>query len=133
LSELVRLTCELHRRRWFHNDLYLCHFFIDAQDTRRCPADWHGRVAMIDLHRLSRRPWLVTLSRAKDLGQLLFSSDLPGLSARDRLRFWQQYADEEKLGWLQRRSLSWMIRFKSAVYHRNERRGQPRSAEADEA
>jgi hypothetical protein len=122
IAELVRLTRELHRRRWFHNDLYLCHFFVATEDTQSCPPTWRGRVAMIDLHRLCRNPWTPLFPRAKDLGQLLYSSDLPGVSARDRLDFWRQYVHGENLGWLQRRLLRWMIRIKAWVYHRNHRR-----------
>jgi heptose I phosphotransferase len=121
-GELVRLTRELHRRRWFHNDLYLCHFFMAAEDTRHCPADWHGRVALIDLHRLCRNPWTPMLPRAKDLGQLLYSSDLTGVTARDRVRFWRQYVCGECLSGFQRRLLRWIIRYKAWVYHRNHRR-----------
>jgi hypothetical protein len=127
IAELVRLTRELHRRRWFHNDLYLCHFFISAEDTSRCPPSWQGRVAMIDLHRLCRHPWTPLFPRAKDIGQLLYSSDLPGINARDRLHFWRQYVRGEKLGWFQSRLLRWMIQIKAWVYHRNHRRKQQRS------
>lgn len=124
IAELVRLTCELHRRRWFHNDLYLCHFFIAVEDTRRPVTAWQGRVAMIDLHRLGRNNLTSLLGRAKDLGQLLYSSDLPGVTGRDRLHFWQQYATGERLGWLHRRLLPWLVQSKAWIYHRNHRRRQ---------
>jgi heptose I phosphotransferase len=89
-AELARLTRALHDRRRFHKDLYLCHFFIPRQDTGAVPG-WPGRVHLIDLHRLGhhRRTWRWWL--VKDLGQLLYSSDLPGVGVRDRLRFWRCY------------------------------------------
>lgn len=92
IAELVRLTRLLHDGAWFHKDLYFCHFYIAEADISRPPAEWTGRVEMIDFHRLRRhsltKPWW----QAKDLGQLLYSSDVDGVTARDRLRFWRGYA-----------------------------------------
>lgn len=89
-AELVRLTRALHDDHRFHKDLYLCHFFIPAEDVGRVP-QWPGRVHLIDLHRLRRHRWTARLWQAKDLGQLLYSSELEGVTARDRLRFWRLY------------------------------------------
>ncbi|MFO0847368.1 MAG: lipopolysaccharide kinase InaA family protein [Gemmataceae bacterium] len=92
VGELARLSRELHRRRHFHQDLYLCHYYIPAADCERVPEQWAGRVTMIDFHRLARRRlgrqwWL-----AKDLGQLLFSTvGVAGVTARDAARFWKLY------------------------------------------
>jgi Lipopolysaccharide kinase (Kdo/WaaP) family len=88
--EVARLARLLHERGHFHKDLYLCHFFIPKADTWHVP-DWTGRVHLIDLQRLTGHPltwpwWLV-----KDLGQLLYSSEMDGVDARDRLRFWRAY------------------------------------------
>jgi hypothetical protein len=53
--------------------------------------DWMGRVHLIDLQRLRRHritwPWWIV----KDLAQLLYSSELEGVDARDRLAFWRAY------------------------------------------
>jgi len=91
VAEVARLTRELHRRKMFHKDLYFCHFYIPEADTRTVPVDWHGRVHMIDLHRLGKhrigRLWFVV----KDLAQFLYSSHERGVTARDRLRFWKFY------------------------------------------
>jgi hypothetical protein len=122
LDELVRLTGELHRRGWFHNDLYLCHFFISAEDIHRPVSSWRGRVCMIDLHRLSQHRWSTLLPRSKDLAQLLYSSDVPGVTPRDRLRFWRAYVAGESLGRLARGILRAIIGFKAWVYVRNHRR-----------
>src|SRR5438105_3181855 len=75
IEEMVSLTQALHRRRRFHKDLYLCHFYIAEADTEQVPADWSGRVRLIDLHRLGHHPWTGAWWRAKDLAQLLYSSD----------------------------------------------------------
>jgi heptose I phosphotransferase len=93
--ELARLTRALHDRRLFHKDLYLCHFFIHQDDTRTIP-DWRGKVQLIDLHRLGRHPWTWRLWQAKDLGQLVFSSDIEEITPRDRWRFWVAYAGTER-------------------------------------
>jgi hypothetical protein len=90
-AEMARLTRELHRRRAFHKDLYFCHFYVAESDTAASPKAWPGRVVMIDFHRLGRHPWLWAWYTVKDLGQLLYSSDVPGVTARDRVRFWKLY------------------------------------------
>jgi heptose I phosphotransferase len=90
LAELARLTRSLHDRRWFHKDLYLCHFFVRKEDTRTVPP-WPGRVHLIDLHRLAHHPWMWRIWQVKDLAQLLYSSEIPGVTFRDRLQFWRFY------------------------------------------
>src|SRR5262249_16558531 len=88
--EMAPLTKARHRRRHFHKDLYLCHCF--ATDTfAAMNGSWRGHVHVIDLHRLAHHPWMWWLYEMKDVAQLLFSSDIPGVDARDRLRFWRAY------------------------------------------
>ena len=89
--ELARLCFYLHDRRYFHKDLYLCHFFIPRADTHRVPASWTNRVTMIDLHRLTHHPLTWPVWIVKDLGGLLYSSEIEGVDARDRWRFWRSY------------------------------------------
>lgn len=91
VHEMVRLTRLLHDGSWFHKDLYFCHFYIPDADTLRPPATWTGRVHMIDFHRLARHAATSPWWRAKDLGQLLYSSDVAGVTPRDRARFWFLY------------------------------------------
>lgn len=92
VGEVARLARELHRRRVFHKDLYLCHFYVHDADLETVPDDWTGRVAMIDFHRLGRYRWFWAKWQAKDLAQLLYSTfDVPGVTARDRVRFWKLY------------------------------------------
>jgi heptose I phosphotransferase len=126
VAEMARLTRELHDRRRFHKDLYLCHFFIPRQDTCSLPR-WRGRVHLIDLHRLAHHPWTWRRWQAKDLGQLLYSSDLPGITARDRVRFWRAYMGETRHGvwapWLRR-----LVLVKWRRYRRHNRKKQRRAA-----
>jgi hypothetical protein len=123
IVELARLTRELHDRRCFHKDLYLCHFFVPHGDLGHVP-EWRGRVHVIDLHRLGRHRWTWRIWQAKDLAQLLYSSELPGVDARDRLRFWRAYLGGER----RRRSGQWLLRWvllKARRYQRhNARRSQ---------
>jgi hypothetical protein len=93
VAELARLVRELHLRGAFHQDLYLCHFYVPDEETRRVPDVWTGRVWMIDFHRLTFPRWPGTeAARAKDLAQLLYSTgDVSGITDRDRVRFWRLY------------------------------------------
>jgi heptose I phosphotransferase len=120
IAELARLARTLHQRRWFHKDFYLCHFYVPEEDTRHLPA-WQGRVHLIDLHRLGYHPWLWRRWQAKDLAQLLYSSEIAGVDARDRLRFWQLYLGDAR-GGLAARWLGWCVRTRWWTYRRHNRR-----------
>ena len=91
IGEMARLTRELHRRRRFHNDLYLCHFYIAEADTSEPPDQWRGRVMMIDFHRLEHRRVGWQWGVIKDLAQLLYSTHVPGITSTDHTTFWEQY------------------------------------------
>jgi heptose I phosphotransferase len=79
---------------------------------------------MIDFHRLGHHPFTAPWWRIKDLGQLPYSSDVAGVDARDRLRFWRHYLMPRR-----RRSarwLTWCITQRGARYrNHNAKRGQP--------
>ena len=105
MREMARLARILHDKSFFHKDLYLCHFFIARADTT-CVPTWKNRVFMIDFHRLGHHPFTRPFFTTKDLGQLLFSSEIEGVDARDRLRFWRAYMGsnrQTKIGRLLRR------------------------------
>ena len=91
IAEMVRLARLLHDGRWFHKDLYFCHFYIREADTRTLPESWPQNVHMIDFHRLQQHKLTSPWWQAKDLGQLLYSSDVEGVTPRDRARFWKLY------------------------------------------
>jgi heptose I phosphotransferase len=91
-AEMARLARMLHDRRCFHKDLYLCHFYTARDDTWAVPAEgWRGRLYLIDLHRLAHHALAWRIWQTKDLAQLLYSSEIVGIDARDRLYFWRAY------------------------------------------
>jgi heptose I phosphotransferase len=132
VAEVARLTRALHDRRRFHKDLYLCHFYIRAADTERVPCAWSGRVHLIDLHRLGHHPWTWPHWQTKDLGQLLYSSEVPGVAVRDRLRFWRAYLGAERrsgtAAWLRR-----LILFRWRLYRRHNLKRKRKAAQRRQA
>ena len=90
IAEMAAIVARLHQAHAFHKDLYLCHFFLPLDQAEVASDD--GRLTLIDLHRLAFHPWASVRWRAKDLGQLLFSTEgVVGIVDRDRLRFWMRY------------------------------------------
>jgi heptose I phosphotransferase len=111
-TEMARLARMLHDRQHYHNDLYLCHYYVREADIDRPPTAWPGRLFLIDFHRLGHHTWLGPWFRLKDLAQLLYSSEVAGVGVRDRVRFWRAYC--AGLGWSQR----WRAWVRSAVVGR---------------
>ena len=58
-----------------------------------------GQVHLFDLHRLKHHPFSWRLWQMKDLAQLLYSSEIPGIDGSDRLRFWRSYMGSKARGW----------------------------------
>jgi heptose I phosphotransferase len=114
-EELVRLSVAFHGRKVFHKDWYFCHFYIDWADTQQAPDAWPGRVRVIDLHRMARHRLTAPWRRAKDLAQLLYSSDVSGVTDADRRGFWARYRRHTRFAWL----VAWIARMKWRVYVRN--------------
>ena len=76
---------------------------------------------MIDLHRLARHRFTGLWWQIKDLAQLLYSSDVAGVTVRDRLRFWRLY----RSGWPRRSPGEWLlplVKWKWQLYERHHRR-----------
>ncbi|MFL5245638.1 MAG: lipopolysaccharide kinase InaA family protein [Gemmataceae bacterium] len=106
ITEMARLVRKLHEKRYFHKDLYLCHFYIPE---RTCSAggehgasayDFVNKVSLIDLHRLGHHRCTWPIWQIKDLAQLAYSTEIKGIHARDRLRFWRQYWGSARRGLL---------------------------------
>jgi heptose I phosphotransferase len=112
IERLAEVARRLHSAKLFHRDFYLCHFFIRERPQRAS----RFNLVLIDLGRLrySKLPrW-----RVKDLAQLLFSSDLPGITRTDRLRFFRCYLGLARLDVAARRLLR-RIERKATRYHRH--------------
>jgi heptose I phosphotransferase len=122
--EMARLARMLHDRSRFHKDFYLCHFYVADDDCARIPPDWRDRVYLIDLHRLARHRWTWWLWQTKDLAQLLYSSEIPGVGARDRLLFWRAYRERGSAP-LYDRFLRYCIVVKWRRYLRHNARHKP--------
>jgi Lipopolysaccharide kinase (Kdo/WaaP) family len=132
--QLADISRRLHRANYFHCDLYLCHFFIREANSAqaRLRADAGDKVTtqneatmrqsdlfdlvLIDFTRL-KRSWNPRW-RVKDLAQLLFSSDVPGVSRTDRLRFFKWYLGRARLD-ESARSLLRRVQWKASLYHRH--------------
>ena len=83
-------------------------------------------VRLIDLHRLAHHPRTWPLWLAKDLAQLWYSSEVPGVDVRDRVFFWRAYLRENPRA----RAAGWLracVRLKAWSYRRHSRRGGRRS------
>jgi heptose I phosphotransferase len=129
-AEMARLSRLLHDRHCFHKDLYFCHFYIARGDTAAVPAQgWKGRIFLIDLHRLAHHPLTWRIWQTKDLAQLLYSSDLPGVDARDRLSFWRAYRGPGPRRVAHRWLRSWVL-FKWGRYRRHNARRKARAEAA---
>ncbi len=122
IGELARITRILHRARRFHKDLYLCHFFVGPGEAE---------LSLIDLHRLGHHPWTARYWQIKDLAQLLYSSNVAGVSNRDRLRFFHAYVGQPKLDRTARRLLQRVL-VKADRYRRHNAK-RPTIASAQES
>ncbi|MFO0969870.1 MAG: lipopolysaccharide kinase InaA family protein [Gemmataceae bacterium] len=128
-AEMARLTRLLHDRHHFHKDLYLCHFYLPEQDCSRLPL-WRGRLHMIDFHRLGHHPLARLWWQIKDLGQLLYSSRIEGVTPRDRLRFWRAYIAPAR----RRSLLARLIRLRGGWYEQhNQKRKEAKPSQASRA
>jgi Lipopolysaccharide kinase (Kdo/WaaP) family len=126
IGEVARLARELHERCYFHKDLYLCHFYVPMPDNHASADEPQGvsppcDVHLIDLHRLGHHRWTAWWWQVKDLAQLLYSSEIDGVTPRDRLRFWKYYLGGRRQNW---RSawLRWCILAKWRRYRQHNRR-----------
>ncbi len=120
-KEIARLTGLLHEAGRYHKDLYLCHFFFPEADLAEGSLV-AGRLHLLDFLRLKRYRWNRRRWQVKDLAQLLYSSDLPGIGPRDRLHFMHTYLGCRKLDRHGRRLVKSVA--KKAERYRRQNRGR---------
>jgi len=119
-AEVAFLSWELHRRSYFHQDLYLCHFYILESDCEALPSTWRQRVVTIDFHRLTHGGFLSLLKRWKDLAQFWFSTyDVSGIAEADRWQFWDAYQRLARDFPPLKRALSRAMIYKAQRYHQH--------------
>jgi Lipopolysaccharide kinase (Kdo/WaaP) family len=128
IREMARMTRKLHGVSHFHKDLYLCHFYIPESFTRMTPS-WTNQVFMIDLHRLGRHSLTRRVWQIKDLAELLYSSEVAGVTDVDRNYFWRCYLGQE-CGFVESVLLRWLV---LAKYHRYRAHNNRRKARIMEA
>lgn len=85
IRQLAILVRHLHRHRYFHRDLYLCHVFISRN------TDGGIVLRLIDLARMIERPVFIERWVLKDLAALDYSSPSPVVTRADRIRFLYHY------------------------------------------
>ena len=126
VKEVARMARILHDKNCFHKDFYLCHFFIGREDLYSIP-NWRDRVFLIDFHRLAHHPFTRASWVSKDLGQLLYSSEVEGIDDRDRLRFWHAYRGADRRS-LRSRFLRYVSRYRGWRYREHNAKHQKRGA-----
>lgn len=86
LSEVARVSREMHTAGVNHRDFYLCHFLMQESELME------PQLFLIDLHRAQVRSRVPLRWQVKDLGGLLFSAFDKHLTQRDLLRFVRIYS-----------------------------------------
>jgi heptose I phosphotransferase len=131
IVQVAQLARSMHAAQHYHKDFYLCHLYVADPAGESTAA--HGNSAgsfepscrpcvhLIDLHRLGYHPWIGYRWRIKDLAQLLFSSELPGITNRDRLRFLLLYLGRPRPD-PGRRRLVRDVQAKASRYRRHQQR-----------
>jgi heptose I phosphotransferase len=91
IDKIALYTRLLHENFYFHKDLYLGHFLIDAYSPE------NFEIYLIDLQRLQKHHFLAEHFRIKDLASLHFSIPENTLSRTFQLRFLKKYLRVDKL------------------------------------
>ena len=84
---LARFVAAFHETGCCHRDLYLCHIFVELDETGSQPP----RFTLIDLARTHRPRWRRMRWIVKDLAQLDASAREIGATRTDRWRFLRAY------------------------------------------
>ncbi|MCH2206318.1 MAG: hypothetical protein MK132_10660 [Lentisphaerales bacterium] len=112
IHDLAALSSKFHNMGFNHRDLYLCHFFVDLEETSVV-------LNMIDLQRVQHRKlfrhrWIV-----KDLSQLCYSS-MKLVSNTNRLKFFLKYMDMTTLDSQSKRFVRQILKKTARLIRRGE-------------
>ncbi|MDR1850028.1 MAG: lipopolysaccharide core heptose(I) kinase RfaP [Zoogloeaceae bacterium] len=92
ISEVARMTRQMHQAGVNHRDCYICHFLRQDAPVPSKPTEKTApRLFLIDLHRAQVRASVPRRWRDKDLAGLYFSALEIGLTRLDRLYFLRAY------------------------------------------
>ena len=86
-DRVAGLIQKMHASGFNHRDLYLCHILRDEA----------GKLYIVDLHRVQRRPAVPGRWQVKDIAALNYSAPAGIISRTDRLRFLKAYLGTERL------------------------------------
>lgn len=87
IEQLADFIRRFHAIGFRHRDLYTAHVFHSEE----------GTLSLIDLHRCFRPMLLKERFRIKDLAQLHYSARGDVISRADRVRFWKNYTQTDRL------------------------------------
>ncbi len=92
LEPTADLAANLHTRGLHHRDLYLCHFFVKAEETG-------PQIRLIDAARVARLPGFFTRRRwiVKDLAQFWYSTLALPITDEQRKRWLERYSQQRKI------------------------------------
>lgn len=91
VETVARIARIIHRNGINHRDLYICHFLLNEEASRRSD---QPVLHLVDLHRAQCRSQVPTRWLVKDVGSIYFSAADIGLTQRDVLRFLRVYFDK---------------------------------------
>lgn len=131
VRQIASVVRRMHGARRYHKDLYLCHFFVPTATLttgRVAP----GAVHLIDFHRLTRSTLWRWRWQVKDLAELQFSSQVAGITNRDRLRFLHHYHGARRGSW-RARFFTWAVRIKAERYEAHNRKAEREQAKGQSA
>lgn len=111
ITEVARITRQMHALGMNHRDLYICHFLLQLYSKVHHQDDpmiaQPLRIYLIDLHRAQIRKKTPFRWRVKDLAGLYFSSNHIRLTNRDRLRFIREYSQQSLKKIFKNKSCLW--------------------------
>jgi heptose I phosphotransferase len=121
-DEVVRIVSEMHKNRCYHNDLYICHFFISNSSINGYSQDVNFNLYLIDFHRFVQTRFSSIWKQSKDLAQLFFSLKINHIDSNDITSLWNMYSRRMGLNKFYSKLLYGLVKFRVHLYKRHEAR-----------